>query len=500
MALFSFLFWLPILLRPIYTSGIHQFPLSKPGEEWNLNTLPNPNSTGHLVFDTVSSLLQHWPNTRYHSGHTIVPGTIPIGTLLYHGRHDSVTPTTSEWVAPDSEFARMFCADDSCWIHTLVATRPLRVLYFDGSSAIKMPDGPMDTQDLLIWGAVLPERGTIEWEYERLHRLCEFGHTLGIDAFLRMQLNFEIMLCNFSDGVKITTLSRLQDEVCDPHCIYSLIHSGGWHDRYPGETRIQLDLAHLISLYDVALVPSLISHRVGQDRRAHRVFGIDQRDIEAVIARVRTIPHFPSKSGIDWHTLFQTIRDRYSMRLEVLQSTLNATDEAVAAQHAFRLILTVLMPYRLSSAIPLPHESGNAWAAPVFRLCAETHTLFVKSLESTFTVSENLLLNSVRETTREICRSLVGIWAEGVVELRSSTSIPGYLVPKWKSEVDRLMGWLGWSAWITCRPACAFDEYCYLPGGPYSMSHWNVSEPRCIRVFEPYTEWEGIKKLYKVGV
>ena len=35
---------------------------------WNLNKLPNPNDTDHLVFETVHSLLQHWPNTRMRNG------------------------------------------------------------------------------------------------------------------------------------------------------------------------------------------------------------------------------------------------------------------------------------------------------------------------------------------------------------------------------------------------------------------------------------------------
>lgn len=36
--------------------------------EWNLGKLPNPNNTDHLVFETVHSLLQHWPNTRMRNG------------------------------------------------------------------------------------------------------------------------------------------------------------------------------------------------------------------------------------------------------------------------------------------------------------------------------------------------------------------------------------------------------------------------------------------------
>jgi hypothetical protein len=48
-----------------------------------------------------------------------------------------------------------------------------------------MPDGPMDVQDLLSWGAVIPERASEAWEYERLHRLCDLADTLGIDAYVR---------------------------------------------------------------------------------------------------------------------------------------------------------------------------------------------------------------------------------------------------------------------------------------------------------------------------
>src|SRR6188768_2109560 len=35
---------------------------------WDLGAEPNPNSTSRWVFDTVNSLLQHWPNTRYRNG------------------------------------------------------------------------------------------------------------------------------------------------------------------------------------------------------------------------------------------------------------------------------------------------------------------------------------------------------------------------------------------------------------------------------------------------
>jgi hypothetical protein len=37
-------------------------------EQWDLGEAPAANATGHLVFETANSLLQHWPNTRYRNG------------------------------------------------------------------------------------------------------------------------------------------------------------------------------------------------------------------------------------------------------------------------------------------------------------------------------------------------------------------------------------------------------------------------------------------------
>ncbi|KAJ6589071.1 hypothetical protein B0H19DRAFT_1102782 [Mycena capillaripes] len=63
-------FWLVVLLLTANSDAVQfsQVPLVDSADAWNLNTSPNPNSTAHLVFNTVSSLLQHWPNTIYHSG------------------------------------------------------------------------------------------------------------------------------------------------------------------------------------------------------------------------------------------------------------------------------------------------------------------------------------------------------------------------------------------------------------------------------------------------
>ena len=117
-----------------------------------------------------------------------MPGTIPIGTLLYHGTIREEIPDTPEWTAFDPEHSYLFCffrPEDStgCWHLTLITTRPLRVLYFDGNSAAKFLGGPMDSQDVLLWGEVKPD--WVDEERKRLDALCEWGKQYGLDGFVR---------------------------------------------------------------------------------------------------------------------------------------------------------------------------------------------------------------------------------------------------------------------------------------------------------------------------
>ncbi|OJA20115.1 hypothetical protein AZE42_04105 [Rhizopogon vesiculosus] len=259
--------------------------LSSDVEQWNFDEGPPENATGNLVFDTARSLLQHWPNTRYRNGHNIVPGMIPIGTLLYHGTRLDKIPTEPEWVATDPEHSIWFCrgVDGDNWHLTLAATRPLKVLYFDGNSAAKVPEGTMDVQDIIAWGEPKPD--LFRSERERIKDLCTWGKKFGIDGFARMEMDFEVMLCDFTAGVKVVSFLNIatfgQDKLPrypGPQFFrpgfdvglreFEAMHAGSWHNRYPGDSRIVLDLTGLISMYDTTLAPSLVAVRAGLERQS----------------------------------------------------------------------------------------------------------------------------------------------------------------------------------------------------------------------------------------
>jgi len=231
-----------------------------------------------------------------------------------------------------------------------------------------------------------------------------------------------------------------------------------------------LDLTGLISLYDIALAPSLVAKRAGLERSDHRVLGISSEDISRMMRRLTEVISRPDPvgSGIDWKTLIHVIVNRYADRLELMQHLLDFTSSdsrellqrAKLAQAQLRVMLT---PYLLHSiVVPDPGSSGvetSQWAYPIFRQCATTHT---PEMMSSMTSSEHLLLKAIQETTREICRVTTKMWAEGVVrgldtlfkvELDRDPEI-ARLMDDWREDTQKLMSWLDWSVWFKCRPAC----------------------------------------------
>ncbi|KAG0698834.1 hypothetical protein DFH29DRAFT_877699 [Suillus ampliporus] len=488
-------------VRPLDIVNLNSF--SSNPEQWNFDEGPAENATGNLIFDTVNSFLQHWPNTRYRNGHNIVPGVIPIGTLLYHGTSRDTIPSEPDWIATDPEhsiiFARYNARGGGGWHLTLATTRPLKVLYFDGSSAAKFTNGVMDVQFIVAWGDSIPERAD---DRAVIKALCTWGKEFGIDGFARMEMDFEVMLCDFTAGVEVVSFLDVvlpKVEIVYPQPPFDsdiwirgfeVMHAGSWRNRYPGDSRIVLDLTGLISLYDTALAPSLVPVRAGLERCDHRVLGLSSEDISRLMRKLTEVVSRPDPvgSGIDWKTLIHVIVDRYADRLELMQHLLNFTSSdsqellqrAKLAQAQLRIMLT---PYLLHSiAVPSAGTSGvnaSRWASPMFRHCATTHTSQMINQRPSMTSSEHLLLKAVEDTTREICRVTTKMWADGVmsgldtlfqVEMNEEGEVTR-LMGEWRQDMQKLMSWLDWSVWIKCRPACGPEEMCYLPT-------WPIGAPR----------------------
>ena len=253
---------------------------------------------------------------------------------------------------------------------------------------------------------------------------------------------------------------------------FEAINSGSWRNRFPGETRVQLDLAGLVSFYDTKLIPSLITVRAGQERWDHRAGDISSEDLAAVKTRLEAILVRPSglSSGFDWRPLFQAIVDRFAGRLELTRHLLNSPapdsddilDLANKAHTQLRIMLT---PYIFVSATPtdLSDKTDLDWTIPIYKFCATIHTQFMASESDSMTDSERLLLRAVQGTTREICRVVTNMWAAGVyagidpsLNTKASPDITeiSQVMGEWEATLNDLMTWLDWSVWVKCNPNC----------------------------------------------
>ncbi|KAH9028921.1 hypothetical protein EDB84DRAFT_1579259 [Lactarius hengduanensis] len=392
----------------------------------------------------------HYPHPA--PGHSLVPATVPKGTILYHGRTDGRIPNEPEWLAFDFEHAYLFGRGPS-YVISLQAKRDLRLVYFDGSSAAKMKDGPMDSQDVILWGRPQPDKYFSE--RERIKALCDWGRSFGLDGFVRMEFHFEVMICDVLDPMEVVTfLSLLPKNQTstprrpgpgpppgDPHhperpipfpsppsskppsgwrgslpsdhrSALEAYLTGGWHDRAPGETRVHLDYSGLVTFYDPSLT-SLVESRHGKDRLHLRLEGISMLDSERVRAELQTVltREQDGRSGVDWGSIARVVTERYAGRLEYLRFLLspNTTfaDPLERATIARAQLLVMLAPYITTTDVPerLPASADLSWVAPIAQRCATTQTSHIPL--GMLTPQEARIHAAVENTIQEICRRLV---------------------------------------------------------------------------------------------
>ncbi|KAH9839790.1 uncharacterized protein C8Q71DRAFT_855099 [Rhodofomes roseus] len=514
-----------VLASQVPFTSVDDATLSWSSRPWNERA--SGDTSGNLVFQSLASLLQMMPNSKYPIGHSIARATIPQGTLLHHGRHVGGCPSM-DWIAFDPEHAMLFAFGMNGTLQTYITTRDLQLVYFDGSSG-NARGGTVDTQDILFWG----EPGKREkHELDRLVDGCTWAKQYGMDGILRMEFDFEIMYCDFSQGLElVSTMSSINPWADDDpsglpsqgptlpggHCTpgatfhgltkesldaenlqissqtlgippfsypkgwkgilpsvdVQAFFAGTWHNRFPGETRVRVDPSSLISLFDPALT-SLAEARRSMTRDQYRPANISKADmarwradIADVMARDLTV-----KSAIDWQSLARVIQERFGDR------------ERGLARVRKQLIVS-LIPYMPRANIGKPE-----WFAAIARNCA---VRFTDHLPRTgFTKQEHLLYHAVEEVLHEICRVYTEAWVDAF-DAEKPAALVQELLAKWRDEFDLLMEWLDWPVWIKCDPACGVEESCWVPQGqPWTPD--GDHEPRCIRMdFEGFVPPTGLE-------
>jgi hypothetical protein len=249
--------------------------------------------------------------------------------------------------------------------------------------------------------------------------------------------------------------------------------------------------------------------------------GISSADSERVHAELRSVltrkRRSQSRSGVDWASIARIVTERYADRLENLRFLLSPnasatifTDAAAQVAAVRGQLLLMLVPYITTDDVPqqppVPASAAaNAiWAAPVMHRCSTTQTSGIPV--GLLTPQEARIHAAVEGTLREICRRLVLVWMEFFDVEGKGEAAAAEAIQVGRRHVDELMGWLGWSVWLRCEPACGFNvrdldrqnslyavadhsgqEICYLPSWPFFRGEDPYdTTPQCVPPWDMY--------------
>ncbi|KAG0670462.1 hypothetical protein C6P45_002366 [Maudiozyma exigua] len=534
------------------------------------------NST--TLFNSIYAALKQAGSDIHPIGLSYFPAMIPKGTLMYHSGKAGI-PEGLEWLAMDHEFSYNFAMHgqkygrnasnfrfhglpgsgkkipdgtaggppkgfsfDRSHFLTFRATRDLnKLFYLDGASAAKTETGEMDTQKLL--SDVIEykmnntntddannkvDNGARNVMKERLYaeRICDWGKPFGLDGYVRVELGFEVVLCDFLNGstelvsnVSLPAISDIlglprptnvtkengwplnddgkiiedqltneQKEIMDQEDYwqsildeytsmqgFEQIRAGNVHDS--GDFRIKLDYRHLVTG---------VNRTIGDINPNNRRLLNDKFTFEQQIQLVDDLESSLQSGGFDpyksnnWQKIIKEIVDKFSPMIKVMDNILNSDDELSLGQIALKTTrYTINFVNRFTgkeNTVKMDDEQGEFGFGRQFAVYQYTRPEIDLATDSDFLIWSAIVnvVTEVVDTIYDINDLLMPIvtYDLGLQDI-SQTEIDAQESARRASErIARLISVL---KWITldykCDRKCEWDEVCYTPSwGPSPLS------------------------------
>ncbi|CAB4254278.1 similar to Saccharomyces cerevisiae YOR389W Putative protein of unknown function [Maudiozyma barnettii] len=570
------------------------------------------NST--TLFNAVYAALRQASSDIHPIGLSYFPAMIPKGTLMYHAGGKDI-PTGLEWLAMDHEFSYNFAMhgqrygrnasnfnhhgppgigkkkDDASseppeppkefkWDRkhflTFRATRDLnKMIYLDGASAAKSETGEMDTQKLLSDViAYKMENGDGKNDNdddqdnsdsgkkfvmaERLYaeRICKWGMPFGLDGFIRVEVGFEVVLCDFLNGstelVSNITIPNLNDvlglpapanvskatgwpldgegklieneltekqsEIMDQEDYwqsvldeyssmrgFDQIRAGIVHDS--GDNRIQLDYRYLITGINRTLGDINPNNR----RLLNDHFSFEQQLL--LVNDLETSLHndgFYPELSTNWQQVIDEIVDKFAPMIKMMDNILNPDQsEMTISQMALKTTrYTLNFVNRFTgndNAVMIStRNSGEFGFGRQFAVYQYT-----RPLADLVTDSDYLIWSSAVNVVTEVVDTIYNIhdmlMPIVTADLGTKTSDYGEdkidaqnAIKKSGELISSLISKLNWIALdYKCDRKCEWNEICYTPSwGPSPMS-WAQPDDNSASFGMHYDETIGRKVINK---
>ncbi|EDO19413.1 hypothetical protein Kpol_1002p60 [Vanderwaltozyma polyspora DSM 70294] len=522
------------------------------------------NSTA--IFNSILNALKQGASDIHPLGVSYFPAVIPQGTLLYRTGSSQI-PESFEWLAFDHEFSYNFGSkyksygrkslDDKSHFKkptpnidndmpantpithpppksghrsrdsflTFRATRDMnKFLYLDGASAAKTSTGEMDSQKLLADVAKVKlklgdddDKNGGNMMVERLYasRICKWGKQFGLDGIIRVEIGFEVVLCDFfTDSIELVSnitmeapgtllglpeptlltkdngwpineeggldedkLTEEQIAILDREDYwqqilenyklaqsYNWLQAGNSHDS--GEKRVKLDYRNFITGINRTYISPdpmnrrLLSHGMTWEKQLKMV-----DDLETVLKN-----DFDANESIDWQQVFEEIDNKFSPMLKVMNNTLSHPDfsEEDMAIHVTKYTLNFVARFfanKSDSADDTQFGYGREFA--VYQ--------YSKPLKTLETSSDFLIWSSSVRVVREIINviydiheTLLPIVTAVAHNDSSMDTTKKQRVDSSREKINNLVETLKWiSLNYKCEHACDWDEICFTPSwGP----------------------------------
>ena len=458
------------------------------------------------IFNAIHSSARQWGSSLNHNGMSFFPARIPNNTHLYHGTHTPHAVKGMEWLAFEIEhaegFARTFRGRppkprpgppeepgggppppielswtetmDDAWstdddddipdfsrgyLHIYRTTRPLnKLVYIDGMSAGKTAMGTLDSQDYILRNLSGDDDGPIFGDFERGHDLCDMGAELGIEGFVRMEMGFEIIFCEFSDGLVLeSAFERPSGKNRSMEALNGFDILRGASLRYSGlaAQRLKLDYSRMSSAYwyDLNLTNPDANH---SDVPRLQDSNVEQRALmKADFMSMLTESISRSEVGTDWQGITDMIVLRYSDRLQYIAG--NETSKSVVLSQ-LAVLLNIYIDY------------GNFDIPAATEKCTN-HYLIAAILETT---SDRLIHETLHTIMHEICNTLFTVGQRLLGDETDSLEI----LDQSKQTLKRLIKYLNWTTWKECGK-CGYDEICFVAIWPWG-SQEDHDHPSCM--------------------
>ncbi|PQE17633.1 hypothetical protein CJF31_00005324 [Rutstroemia sp. NJR-2017a BVV2] len=316
--------------------------------------------------------------------------------------------------------------------------------------------GTLDSTDYILRNltsaSTLPNNDLI-----RAADLCEIGKQWGgIEGFIRMEAGFEIIFCNFTDGLEFLSATprpetRRNDEIRH----FEYIRAVGY--RYQGIVggRAEIDYSSMVSAFFYPV--NLTNPNPDRSELPRTVDPADREQLLKIRSDVLSLFTRDEKhEKINWQGVVDMIVTRYSDRLQFMLE--NSTSEYGVLSELVAL-LNVFTDY---SHIDIPSSIEK---------CA-THYLKPVSPK---TESDHLIHAAIFAVSYRICSTLYEV--RQLLEDAEEKGVKKEAEAK--QMIKKLTEYLDWSTWLECGK-CAYDEACYVAMWPFG-SPVDHTSPGCVK-------------------